>query len=1388
MQVARRVGWAVWVAWASSCGGASPSAPERGETDHAYALLPRQDGAEGVSPHQGLWAVWTPEVTAVATAPNGPQLVVRLTHVGRGDTLQPVRAGQVVAGRCGPVGGAWGAGRCLNTVTVSRGGLVEWWENRAEGLEQGFTMEEPPAGEGPLQFDVQVDGAEVAWSSSAAALLQLSDGSTVRYDHLAAWDARGVALRAWMERTDDGLRLLVDDADAVGAVTLDPLLSSSIAGSAESDQAQSAFARSFKAAGDVDGDGYGDVVVGAFLFDNGETDEGRAFVYQGTPSGLNAVSAWTAESDLAGARFGYAVAPCGDVNRDGYDDVIVGGPRYARSSALLDEGFARLYLGSAAGLGATAAWTFYGNAVGGRAGTAVSTAGDVNGDGYADAIVGAPETSRGQTAEGRAFVFLGGPSGLNTSPGWTAESNVPFARFGTFVAGGGDINGDGFDDVVVGAPLYAAGQTEEGRIYVYYGSAAGLPRSPSWVYEPNVVNAMVGVNVAILGDVNGDGFADFATERRLFLGGPSGPTGPVGSTTGPRWLAAGDVNGDGFDDGVSAPSALHLGSASGLAAAPAYVNPVAGAGEYAGDVNGDGYADIVYGFAVWSNPEPSEGRVYVRLGGCDLDGDGLCPPDDCDDTRLDVGAPSTAYYADADGDGYGDATQFVWACQPPDGFVADPTDCDDAAASVSPAASEVCDVADVDEDCDGLAEDADPSVSGLLGFYVDVDGDGFGVGPPLALGCSGPDGLASAPGDCDDADPTVSPGAAEICDVDDVDEDCDGWVDDADPSVTGTTVFYVDGDGDGFGSDVTALFCAPPEGYVNNNLDCDDANDAIHPLAVELCDPANLDEDCDGLADDLDTDPVGTSAAYEDGDGDGYGGSRKVVVCDPPVGFVALRGDCDDGDRAIQPGALEACDAGDRDEDCNGLADNADPASTGKQTFYADTDGDGFGSAAKGRGFCDPPTGFVVDGTDCVDDDRTISPAAVERCTPTGVDDDCDGRVDEADDGVVDAVVGYLDEDGDGYAGGRAVSYCSPPAGIFASSTDCDDLAADVHPGAVERCDDGGRDEDCDGLEGDGDPSVAGQPSWFADLDADGFGAGLAVLACSAPLGTVANASDCDDDRAEVRPDAAEICDDADVDEDCDGLAEDADAAPLGAIAWYADGDGDGFGAGAPRVACDAQPGWVLDGNDCDDGAASYRPGAPETDCTDPADYNCDGAVGFVDADGDGFAACAECDDGEALVRPDADEVCNGVDDDCDGGIDLGAVDAPVWYADRDGDGFTTSETSVACAPPEGYLGEQSAAPDCDDAQASVHPGAVEIEGDGRDQDCDGTDAVSTDSASPPTETDSGGHPVLPPTPRGPCGCAASGTAMLPAAFLVGLTTAWRRTRRPLVRGATSSC
>jgi hypothetical protein len=382
-------------------------------------------------------------------------------------------------------------------------------------------------------------------------------------------------------------------------------------------------------AGDVDGNGYDDVIVGG---DQYKEFTGRAYLYAGGPSGLSASPVFIASGEDVNNHFGYAVATAGDVNGDGYDDVIVGAYHHANF-----RGRAYVYTGGRDGLAEPPRFVLAGEGPEDYFGRSVATAGDTNGDGYDDVIVGA-QAYDGST--GRVYLYTGGPGGLSTSPDLVVSGEGPSSSFGQSVGTAGDMDGDGYADVIVGAHGYDHGT---GRIYVYVGHGSGLKADPISVATGQGRGDRFGFAVGTAGDVNGDGYSDVIIgaygadegtgQVYVYLGGPSGlgarpaftATGEVaGDWFGRSVAAAGDVDGDGYDDViVGAPNHdgntgrvyLYAGGAGGLGAALSLIldgeEPNSWYGHAvgaAGDVDGDGHPEVIvgaYGCDGWA------GRVYL---------------------------------------------------------------------------------------------------------------------------------------------------------------------------------------------------------------------------------------------------------------------------------------------------------------------------------------------------------------------------------------------------------------------------------------------------------------------------------------------------------------------------------------------------------------------------------------------------------------------------------------------------------------------------------------------------------------------------------------------------------------------------------------------------------
>ncbi|HHO52734.1 MAG TPA: hypothetical protein ENK18_18130 [Deltaproteobacteria bacterium] len=423
---------------------------------------------------------------------------------------------------------------------------------------------------------------------------------------------------------------------------------------------------------------------------------------------------------------------------------------------------------------------------------------------------------------------------------------------------------------------------------------------------------------------------------------------------------------------------------------------------------------------------------------------------DPDGGRSDIGytgGPDAAPHPDPDADGYS-----VYL------------DCDEADPLINPSALELCD--GVDNDCNDTVDDEAVDASS---WYCDNDLDGEGDPNVYLISCAEPVDACSAwildtdpyaTTDCEDTDPTIHSQADELCDA--IDHDCDG---DLTLGAVDATTYYLDGDGDGFGGLAEGLCSdtAPP-GYVEIGGDCNDANDTTFPGASDPCGDG-IDQDCNGG----DGDDTTLLTWHADADGDGFGDPEQISLdCNDlsGSGFTdsANATDCNDGNPAIHPGAIEACNG--LDDDCSGIIDDVPPGSI----WYLDQDLDGYGDdAGSSQGSCPSDGGPWIDrGGDCAPLDPDRHPGANEICD--GLDNDCDGAADADDDDAIGLIESWRDDDRDGF-GACPDEDCAPELlcpddlgdGWALNALDCNDQSPEQHPSAAE-IPGNDIDEDCDGV------------------------------------------------------------------------------------------------------------------------------------------------------------------------------------------------------------------------------------------------------------------------------------------------------------------------------------
>jgi hypothetical protein len=596
----------------------------------------------------------------------------------------------------------------------------------------------------------------------------------------------------------------------------------------------------------------------------------------------------------------------------------------------------------------------------------------------------------------------------------------------------------------------------------------------------------------------------------------------------------------------------------------------------------------------------------------------------------------------------------------------------------------------VDNSDDNCPETPNPAQENLdLDFQGDAcDPDKDGDLDPDETDCAPLDGSVGhkatevCNGIDDDCDEAIDEGFADldsdgIADCIDDDDDNDGTPDEADNCPVTANPSQTDQDGDGIGDaceddkdgdlDPDNTDCAPQDPEVHHGAEeiCDGKDNNCNGIADEgygdldndgSSDCIDDDDDSDGIPDSDDNCPLLANPEQLDSDDDGLGNACDI---DDDGDGEADVTDCKPLDPAIHSGAMEVCDG--LDNDCDDLVD--EEGAEGCELYFYSADGDGYGLEVSSKCLCKPaPPYTALESGDCDDNNPSIYPGANEWCN--GKDDNCDDEVDEA--GSLGCNELFVDQDLDGYGTGEPVCLCGKPGGYASQAGDCDDLEAASKPGGTEQCD--GKDNDCDDTV-DEEGSL-GCNQWYYDGDGDGYGiAGLSMCLCQAsPPYAAILPGDCDDEAEAVFPSALEVCNA--LDDNCNGQVDEGVKA-----VYYKDNDDDGFGTPNDKSeACEAPDGYVESGTDCNDFNGAISPAAPE--------------------------------------------LCNEIDDDCDGIPDDG-LDLVTVYVDLDGDGhgaagtpghgdclLDSNDDGIGDSAPAGYA---LVPDDCNDSSAVVHPGAIEL-------------------------------------------------------------------------------
>lgn len=551
------------------------------------------------------------------------------------------------------------------------------------------------------------------------------------------------------------------------------------------------FSESLDATGDLNADGIPDAIIGDY------EQTGFAYIFHGEEDGtLTQALILEAEAGETDTLYGYQVVGAGDLNGDGFPDVAV--PAAWSADLGTHSGSVYLYYGTATGLDPTEHRVFEEDGGAENSfGWGLESAGDINGDGFDDLISGS--TYQHATSPGAAFLLYGSSSGIQSQLRIEPEDGVLDDDYGRIVSGVDDINGDGFDDLLVCSDSWKNEDGDAvGAVHIHYGAEDGVVDEERFIASDTADGDSFGFGLSRAGDVDGDGYADIligvpgantvaqsAGAFYIYYGSATGrqdredkryaPDGEYVDFMGVLVFDVGDPDQDGFadvgalshdDDSAAGGGAAYLfyGAASGISwEYHKLTSPQPQSGEGfpqaaapLGDLNGDGFGELLFG--------GGSNRAYLfTTGPEDADGDGVPYWLDCDDDDAHI-TEEVTFYTDTDADGYG--TTSITSCDKTKGLAAQDGDCDDEDAAIHPGAAEVCGDG-IDNNCDGwglMSDDEDDD--GLSSAEEaalktepcdpDTDGDGVSDGDEVAAG----------------TDPLSAPDTQEPIDTDgDSDED-----------------------------------------------------------------------------------------------------------------------------------------------------------------------------------------------------------------------------------------------------------------------------------------------------------------------------------------------------------------------------------------------------------------------------------------------------------------------------------------------------------------------------------------------------------------------------------------------------------------------------------------